>query len=388
MNRFNPINGVLGTPVSTGSEVRYVLVPMQGMSMRGVPMQGMPTQVVLKEMFQNILSLEKEDAKRREQLGQVQEQLVHVQKQLVHVQEQLVQVQVQYANTQEQLVQVQAPAQPEFAAAPVRPDTEWIPVTIKKRKGGGGGKKQKTGFSAAEIRQKNNTRMDREAQANDLTRLTNAQKSGAAAVAKLVLKTKAMQLQQIGVLLEMTVSSRNAVDALDALRDADNLDDESKKKFMKRFKKSYEEALLWREDLAKEQLVQVQAPAKPAFAAAPARPVPERPVRPVPERPVPVRAQAAAAAEWISVTAKKRIPTPKQKSIGWCLAFRKYDTCEWGDSCQHGHHEDEVTECDFGTLCKHKGTCYFKHTKTPICKYYANDKVCPHQICNYSHSTK
>jgi ATP-dependent RNA helicase DDX60 len=126
----------------------------------------------------------------------------------------------------------------------------------KKGKGGGsGGKKQKKGFSAAEIRKKNNTRMDGEAQANDLTRLTNARKFGAAAVAKLVLKTKAMQLQQIGVLLEMAVSSRNAVDTLDALWDAEglleNLDDESKKKFMKGFKKPYEKALLWREDLAK-----------------------------------------------------------------------------------------------------------------------------------------
>ena len=125
----------------------------------------------------------------------------------------------------------------------------------KGKKGKGGGKKQKKGLSVDEIRKKNNARMDGAAEANDLTRLNNARKFGAAAVAKLVLKTKAMQLQQIGVLLEIAVSSRSAVDTLDALWDAESLietlDDDAKKKFMKGFKKPFEKALLWRENLAK-----------------------------------------------------------------------------------------------------------------------------------------
>jgi hypothetical protein len=308
-------------------------------------MQGM-----LKEMFQKILFLEK-------QLANAQAQLVQVQEQLGHVQAQLVQVQARSA----------------AAAA-----AELTPVTKKQQK-------KKKGVSAAEIRTKNTTRMDGEAQAYDLARLTNARKFGDEAVRQLDLKTKTVQLQQVGVLLEMAVSSRNAVDILKALCNVkdllEDLDDRSKKKFMKRFQKPYEKA--------QEQLVQAQAQAQaqPEFAAAPARPVPERPVRPVPKRPVPA---AAAAAEWTLVTTERntteRNTTPKKKSRGWCQAF-KNNKCQWGDSCQHGHHENEVTECYFGTLCT-KVTCYFKHTQAPICTYYANNKVCPHHKCNYSHSTE
>ena len=113
----------------------------------------------------------------------------------------------------------------------------------------------KKGLSVEEIRKKNNARMDGAAEANDLTRLNNARKFGAAAVAKLVLKTKAMQLQQIGVLLEIAVSSRSAVDTLDALWDAESLietlDDDAKKEVHERLQKPFEKALLWRENLAK-----------------------------------------------------------------------------------------------------------------------------------------